>query len=96
MIKAHSDNAEVLRMADAAGCGMSLRAAGTKRHQTTIVTPTTVFVAHGAGEGYSAVAVDDLRDMPLLLLKLAPLIGPVQSARIESHDNHCSRSETRH
>ena len=96
MIKAHSDNDEVLRMADTAGCGMSLRAAGTKPHQVTIVADTQVFISHGAGEGYSAVSVDDMREMPLLLLKLAPLLGPVQSARIEAHDTHCPRTETRH
>lgn len=96
MIKAYADNDEVLRMADAAGCGMSLRTAGAKRHQTTIVTDTTVFIAHSDGEGYSAVTVDDMREMPLLLMKLAPLIGPVQSARLEAHDTHCSRAETRH
>ena len=96
MIRAYSDNAEVLRLADTAGCGMSLRAAGTKPHQTSIVAGTQVFIAHGAGEGYSAVSVDDMRDMPLLLLKLAPIIGPVQSARIEAHDTHCPRTETRH
>ena len=96
MITAYADNAEVLKLADESGCGMSLRAAGTKPHQTTIVTTTTVFVAHGAGEGYSAVGVDDMREMPLLLLKLAPLLGPIQSARVAAHDKHCSRSETRH
>ena len=96
MIRAYSDNAEVLRLADTAGCGMSLRAAGTKPHQVTIVTATQVFISHGAGEGYSAVSVDDMREMPLLLLKLAPLLGPIQSARVAAHDKHCSRTETRH
>ena len=91
----YADDAEVLRLADAAGCGMSLRAA-SKDYQTTIIIVDTLFIAHNGG-GYSAFRVDDVRDMPVLLEMLAPVLGPIQHARLQTHDNAPPPAgETRH
>ena len=95
-VTAYANDQAVLKLADAAGCGLSLRESAAKPNQVTIIAHDTLFISHGAGEGYSAFRVDDPRDMPVLLAKLAPIIGPVQSARVAAHDSHCSRTETRH
>ena len=92
----YHDDGEILAMARADGCGQTLQTALRRRDgkTTTAIVGSTVYVVHafvGTEGGYSAFRLDDPRDLPLLLATLAPLIGPISTARLARRE-----SVTRH
>lgn len=98
--RGYRDDATILRLADADGCGMTLRAMLARLDGTmkAVLTDRRVYLAHctPGDAGYSMFECDSPLDMPELLASLAPVIGPTSSMTLKRHDNDPNAQGARH
>lgn len=95
----HDDN-EILRLAERDGCAMALRAALAKMDgsQTAVLTDRRVYLVHAVrgDSGYSCFEVANPLDMPALVIRLAPVLGPISHFSLERHDRDPRQRGRRH
>ncbi len=99
-VTAYRDDAEILEMAQRDGCAMSMTQALSRMdgRMVALVTHRRVYLVHAepGDSGFSCFEVADPLDMPILLLKLAPVLGSAETIRIEGHEGDPRAPGTRH
>ena len=99
-IHAYRDDGHIRKLAKAEGCLIPMEAALARMdgRMSAFVTDRRIFLVHAmeGDSGYSAWQCDNVLDMPLLLLALAPIIGPVDRVTFGRHDNDTTAAGTRH
>lgn len=100
LIRAYRDDEHIRRLARADGCLIPMETALARLdgQMTTIITDRRLYLVHAepGDSGYSAWQCDDSADMPLLLLALAPSLGPIDRVRLGRHDQDPRAAGTRH
>ncbi len=99
-VTAYRNDAEILELAQRDGCSLAMRVALARQdgRMTTLIAHRRIYLVHAMPEdsGYSCFEVADPLDIPLLLLKLAPLLGSAETIRIEAHESDPRAPGTRH
>ncbi|SDY42763.1 hypothetical protein SAMN05421644_1652 [Allochromatium warmingii] len=99
-IRAYRDDDHIRKLAKAEGCLIPMETALARMdgRMSTFVTYRRIFLVHAmeGDSGYSAWQCDNVLDMPLLLLALAPIIGPIDRVSIGRNDRDPSATGTRH
>jgi hypothetical protein len=99
-VTAYRDDAEILQLATQDGCSLAMREALVRLdgRMTALIAHRRVYLVHAepGDSGFSCFEVADPTDMPILLLKLAPLLGSAETIRIEAHEGDPGAPGTRH
>ena len=90
-MKAYRDDAEILKLALEDGCYESLTSALAKMdgQQSTVIVGNRIYLVHATpgDSGYSCFDAGNPVAMVDLLLKLAPIIGPIDAAMLRHNEN---------
>ena len=90
-MRAYRDDKQILAMALADGCYQSLTAALERMDgkQSAVIVGNRIYLVHAipGDAGYSCFETDSPVGMVDLLLKLAPIIGPMDGAAIRYNEN---------
>lgn len=99
-MKAYQDDKQILAMALKDGCYQSLTAALAKMdgQQSAVIVGNRIYLVHATpgDSGYSCFDAENPVAMVDLLLKLAPIIGPMDRAALRHNENAPSQRGRAH
>lgn len=99
-MRALDDDDEILRLAEQDGVAMTLRERLARMDgvHSVIITQLRVYLIYACrgDSGYGCFEVDTPDDMALLLLRMAPQIGPFERVFVGHYDTDTSQPGSRH